>query len=119
MEKNKIQFTFDGFTIMDSGHWLSFSREKGYDLVFNLDLMIYDTNSDGKAEKVKFGLCGKIYERGNEGTDDIFQSADQILAEQFKELEVEEVKKKWDAEMGIFKTEEEYHTHIIKQRLSK
>lgn len=119
MEKNNIEFEFSGFKIRTSFGWLDFSRKNGYRLVFNLDLMIEDTNSDGKAEHVQFGITGKRYNRSDKGTDEIFLAADQILAENFEELKVDEVREKWNAEMGIFKTEEEYHTHVIKQKISK
>lgn len=112
------EFTFDGFKIRKPFEYsLDFSRKNGYLLIVrhsDPELWIYDSNCDGKAEEIHFGLCSERYKKGEKGTEAIFQKADELLARYMKELGVEEVKKEWEEKLGKYKTKEEYYSNIIK-----
>ena len=117
-DKNlKVTLEFDGFKISKpleiSFH---FNRKDGYELFmmkFDPMLIIKDSNCDGKAETFQL-VFKEIYKRGQEGTEKIFQKADELLARYMEELEVEKVRKEWEEKLGKYNTKEEYYSDIIK-----
>lgn len=119
MQKIQHKFTFEGFEIYmlkeNPMFSFNFDRKTGYTLHFNVlsypCFRIYDNNCDGKAESVR--LNGISYQRGQKGTERIFEKADKLLAEKLEQLDIEAVRADWEEKLGKYKTKEEYYSDLI------